>query len=120
MMAETLRDGAGRVIELRRLGVVEQLRLFKALGPELAENRAYLGLARVAASVAAVDGVPVPFPAGEAGIEAVLERLGEAGVEAVAAAISGPARRRRWPRRETEPAPRADRLPVSGRLRGAV
>lgn len=89
-MVDQVRDKAGRVIELRRLGVVEQLRLFKVLGPELAENRAYVGLARVAAAVAAVDGVPVPFPSGEAGIEAALDRLGEDGVEAVAAVIAGP------------------------------
>lgn len=89
-MADQVRDAAGRVIELRRLGVVEQLRLFKVLGPELSENRAYVGLARVAAAVAAVEGVPVPFPANEAGIEAVLERLGEAGVEEVAGALAGP------------------------------
>jgi hypothetical protein len=91
MMPGTVTDTAGRAIELRRLGVVEQLRLFKVLGPELSENRAYVGLARVAAAVAAVDGVPVPFPVGEAGIEAVLERLGEDGVEVVAAALTGPA-----------------------------
>jgi len=89
-MADSVQDKAGRVIALRRLGVVEQLRLFKVLGPELAENRAYVGLARVAAAVAAVDGIPVPFPAGEAGIEAVLERLGEDGVEAVGGALLGP------------------------------
>lgn len=87
-MLDNVRDKAGRLIELRRLGVVEQLRLFKILGPELSENRAYVGLARVAASVAAVDGVPVLFPAGESGIEAVLERLGEDGVEAVAVAMT--------------------------------
>ncbi len=85
-----MQDKAGRVIELRRLGVVEQLRLFKVLGPDLAENRAYVGLARVAAAVATVDGVPVPFPAGEAGIESTLDRLGEEGVEAVAAALTHP------------------------------
>lgn len=89
-MADSVQDKAGRVIALRRLGVVEQLRLFKVLGPELAENRAYVGLARVAAAVAALDGIPVPFPAGEAGIEAVLERLGEDGVAAVGAALLGP------------------------------
>jgi hypothetical protein len=88
-MADIVRDRAGRAIELRRVGVVEQLRLFKILGPELAENRAYVGLARVAAAVAAVEGIPVPFPSGEAGVEAVLERLGDDGVEAVAAAIAG-------------------------------
>ncbi|MDE2238453.1 MAG: hypothetical protein KGJ73_00815 [Rhodospirillales bacterium] len=82
-MAQSVTDKAGRVLELRRVGVLEQLRLYKALGPELSENQAYMGLARVAAAVAAVDGVPLPFPAHEAGIEAALERLGEDGVEAV-------------------------------------
>ncbi len=90
-MADQLRDRAGRVIELRRLGVVEQLRLFKVLGPELSENRAYVGLARMAAAVAMVDGVPVPFPVNEVGIEAALERLGDDGVEAVGGALAGPA-----------------------------
>lgn len=86
-MVESVKDKAGRVLELRRVGVLEQLRLFKALGPELSENRAYVGLARVAAAVAMVDGVPLPFPAHEAGIEAALERLGEDGVEAVGQAL---------------------------------
>ena len=83
MMPQSVKDKTGRELQLRRMGVLEQLRLFKALGPELSENRAYMGLARIAASVAVVDGVPLPFPAHEAGIEAALERLGEDGVEAV-------------------------------------
>lgn len=87
-MMDSVTDKTGRVIELRRLGVVEQLRLFKILGPELSENRAYVGLARVAAAVAAVDGVPVPFPAGEAGVESILERLGEDGVTAIAGTMA--------------------------------
>ncbi len=86
-MADSVKDKAGRVLELRRIGVLEQLRLFKALGPELSENRAYMGLARIAAAVAVVDGVPLPFPAHEAGVEAALERLGEDGVEAVGDAL---------------------------------
>lgn len=89
-MPEVVRDRAGRLIELRRMGVVEQLRLFKVLGPELSENRAYVGLARIAAAVAAVEAVPVPFPLGESGIEAILERLDEDGVAAVAAALAEP------------------------------
>lgn len=86
-MAQSVTDKNGRVLELRRVGVLEQLRLFKALGAELSENRAYMGLARVAAAVALVDGVPLPFPAHEAAIEAALERLGEDGVEAVGQAL---------------------------------
>lgn len=86
-MVESVKDKAGRVLELRRVGVLEQLRLFKALGPELSENRAYMGLARVAAAVAMVDGVPLPFPAHEAAVEAALERLGEDGVDTVGQAL---------------------------------
>ena len=86
-MVESVKDKAGRVLELRRVGVLEQLRLFKALGPELSENRAYMGLARVAAAVAMVDGVPLPFPAHEAAVEAALERLSEDGVDAVGQAL---------------------------------
>lgn len=82
-MADSVKDKTGRMLELRRLGVLEQLRLFKALGPELSENRAYVGLARIAAAVAMVDGVPLPFPTNEAAIEAALERLGEVGADAV-------------------------------------
>ncbi|WP_026438914.1 hypothetical protein [Acidocella facilis] len=86
-MAQSVTDAKGRVIELRRMGVLEQLRLYKVLGPELSENRAYIGLARIAAAVSSVDGVPLPFPGSEAGIEAALERLDEEGVAAVGEAL---------------------------------
>jgi hypothetical protein len=92
-MGDVVSDRSGRKMELRRVGVVEQLRLFKALGPELSENRAYFGLAKLAAAIAMIDDVPVPLPANEAGIEAVLERLGDDGVEAVGAYLSADAER---------------------------
>jgi hypothetical protein len=89
-MDRVITDKAGRTLTLRRVGVLETLRLYKALGPELSVNEAYMGLAMIAASVAVLDGVPLPFPHGEAGVEASLERLGEDGAAAVAAAISPP------------------------------
>jgi len=81
-------DRAGRRLALRRVGVLETLRLYKALGPELSLNEAYVGLAIVAASVAMVDELPLPFPASEAAVEALLERLGDDGAAAVAAAVA--------------------------------
>lgn len=87
-MSDSVIDKSGRVLELRRFGVLEQLRLFKCLGPELSENRAYMGLARVASSVAMIDGVPMLFPTHEAAVESILERLGEDGVEAVSSALT--------------------------------
>jgi hypothetical protein len=86
-MERIVTDKSGRSLSLRRVGVLETLRLYKALGPELSVNEAYMGLAVIAGSVAVLDGVPMPFPASEAAVEACLERLGEAGTEAVAAAI---------------------------------
>jgi hypothetical protein len=86
-MVEIIVPKDGRKIELRRIGVLEQLRLFKALGPDLSENRAYFGLARIAAAIAMIDGVPVPFPANEGAIEAILDRLGDSAVEAIGAEL---------------------------------
>jgi hypothetical protein len=88
MMERMITDQAGRTLTLRRVGVLETLRLYKALGPELSVNEAYMGLAVIAASVAVLDGVPMPFPANEGGIENLLDRLGEDGAAAVAAALA--------------------------------
>jgi hypothetical protein len=82
-MNDVLVDKAGRTIMLRRIGVLEQLRLYKALGPELARNDVYMALAMTAASAAMIDGIPVPFPINESGIEAAVERLGDAGIAAI-------------------------------------
>jgi len=82
-MVDVVTDKAGRKIQLRSMGVVEQLRLYKALGPSLSLNDPYFDLAFIAASVAMIDDVPVPFPTSEPTVEAILERLGKGGVAAV-------------------------------------
>lgn len=86
-MSQNVIDKSGRVLGVRRFGVLEQLRLFKSLGAELSENRAYMGLARIAASVAMIDGIPMMFPTHETAVEAILERLGEDGVDAISAIL---------------------------------
>jgi hypothetical protein len=78
-------DGDGRRLALRRVGAVEQLRIFKALGPILSENVPYLNGALVAAAM--IDDLPLPFPANEAAVEAALERIGLEAMALVAAAI---------------------------------
>ena len=60
---------------------------FLPLLPELSVNRSYLGMAIVASSVSMIDDVPLPVPVNEAGVEAVMERLGDDGAAAVSAAI---------------------------------
>jgi hypothetical protein len=85
--APEVTDAAGRVLTLRRLTALDKLRLFKAAGPVLAQNQPWLGMALLACSVAAIDGVPVPPPANEAQIEALVQLLGDGGIAAVAAGI---------------------------------
>lgn len=84
---ESVTDAAGRKLGLRRLSALDKLRLLKAAGPGLAQNEPWLGMAMLAASVAEIDGVPVPLPGNEAQIEAAVGRLGDDGIAAVAAAV---------------------------------
>lgn len=81
---EDVIDGDGRKLTVRRLGALDRLRLFKAAGPLLAQNPPWLGMALIASSVMAIDDVPVPAPATETQIEAMVARLGDEGVSAVA------------------------------------
>jgi len=87
MMMQDVLDSGGRVLTLRRLTALDRLRLYKAIGAVLAENAPYLGMALLAISVMAIDGVPIPLPGSEGQLEGILQRLGDAGIEAVAAAL---------------------------------
>ena len=81
-------DALGRRLSLRRPTALDKLRLFKAAGPVLAHNQPWLGIALYAASVTAIDDVPVPPPASETQIEALVARLGDEGLAAVAEALA--------------------------------
>ena len=85
-VTETI-DALGRRLALRRLTALDKLRLFKAAGPLLAQNPPWLGTALLAASVTAIDDIPVPPPVSEAQIEAIVQRLGDEGINAVGAAL---------------------------------
>lgn len=84
----TVTDTDGRRLDLRTLNALDKLRLFKAAGPALSRNEPWLGMALLACSVSAIDDVPVPMPADERGIEALVQRLGDAGLAAVAGALA--------------------------------
>jgi len=86
--AATVRDGLGRTLSLRRLTALDKLRLFKAAGPVLAQNPLWLGMATLACAVTEIDTIPVPPPANEAQIEAIVARLGDEGIAAIAAALT--------------------------------
>jgi hypothetical protein len=95
LATRAVRDAEGRVLQVKRLTALDRLRLFKAVGPALAQNASYLGMAALAASVVDIDGVPVPAPVSEAQVEALVGRLGENGIAAAADAWADA-------RRETE------------------
>jgi hypothetical protein len=69
-------DASGRVLTIRRPSTLDRLHLFKAVGPTLAANDRYLGLAMLAFTVVAIDGVPIPQPSNEHQIEAAIQRQG--------------------------------------------
>lgn len=87
MNGDIITDSRGRRITIRKVGVLETLRLYKALGPSLSINGAYMSAASIAAGAAMIDEVPMPFPSSEAGVELLLERLGDEGVAALVEAI---------------------------------
>ncbi len=82
-------DAHGRQLSLRRMTVLDKLRLFKAAGPALAQNGPWLGVALLACSVSSIDDIPVPMPANEQQIEALVGRLGDSGIAAAATALAG-------------------------------
>ena len=84
----TVMDEGGRALEIRRPTALDRLRLLRAVGPVGAQNDRYLGMAMLAACVTSVDGVPLPFPGNEAGVEANVQRLGDAGLAAAARALA--------------------------------
>jgi len=86
--ALSVTDAHGRRIGLRRLNALDKLRLFKAAGPTLSQNQHWLGMAVLACSVSAIDDVPVPAPANEMQIEAIVARLGDVGIAAIADTLS--------------------------------
>jgi len=84
----TITDSHGRRLALRYLTALDKLRLLKAAGPALAPNTPWMGLALLAASVTAIDDIPVPQPATETQVEALVARLGDEGLAAVSDALA--------------------------------
>jgi hypothetical protein len=80
-------DATGRILTIRRPTTLDRLRLFKAVGPSLATNERYLGIAVLAFCVTAIDGIPVPQPTNEQYLEQAVQRLGDHGIAAVADAL---------------------------------
>ncbi len=81
-------DATGRRLQVQKPTVLDKLRLFKAVGPDMAQNPPYLGLALTACAVKFIDDVPVPHPSNEQQIENLILRLGDAGMNAAGTVVT--------------------------------
>jgi len=78
----TVSDERGRVIKLKKPGVLAQFRLIEALG-ETAKNEVYMGMVLPLIFVTSIDDDPVYQPASKREVEALIQRLDEDGIAAV-------------------------------------
>jgi hypothetical protein len=76
---QTVTDSEGRVITFRGVSVFEQAKLLRIMKPEQAQNFSYLAMVMVFLQVRSIDGVPMPWPASEALLDAHMEKVGDAG-----------------------------------------
>lgn len=83
LRAETITDGKGRRILLRKPGVLTQYRIVESVGPELAANLTYMNMVNPLTWVAEIDGDPIALPKSKLQIEALITRLDDEGLEAV-------------------------------------
>jgi hypothetical protein len=63
-------DSRHRRIAIKKLGVLDRMRLFEGLGSTLSENTAYLTYALTIACVTKIERNPVPFPSKKTMLEA--------------------------------------------------
>jgi hypothetical protein len=78
----TVTDALGRVIKIKKPGVLAQYRLIEALG-DSAQNQTYMGMVLPLIYVTAIDDLAVHQPKSKMQVEALIQQLDEAGIEAV-------------------------------------
>ena len=76
---ETATGGDGRVFTFRKVGVVQQARILRAIGPAQSDNAPYVNMVFEASMVSDIDGVPLPFPTNERQIDTMIDKVGDAG-----------------------------------------
>lgn len=83
LVPDTIKDAKGRVLTLRTINVLQQVRLLRAIGPDQARNQPYVEIVMMAASVDNIDGVPIPMPTNERLIDLAIDRIGDDGFAAL-------------------------------------
>lgn len=76
---EVLTDARGRKITIRKINVLDQVKLLRAIGPTQSSNQPYVQIVMMVASVADIDGVPLAMPTNETHIDALVRRIGDEG-----------------------------------------
>ena len=76
---EVLTDARGRKITMRKINVLDQVKLLRAIGPTQSSNQPYVQIVMMVASVADIDGVPLVMPTTEQHIDALIRRIGDEG-----------------------------------------
>lgn len=82
----TVTDARGRVLTLKKPGVLAQLRLVKALG-DTAANDTYRLMVLPVLYVSMIDGDVVPPPSSELEVEALFQQLDDDGLRAIGEAV---------------------------------
>lgn len=82
----TTTDSRGRIIKLKKPGVLAQYRLVEMMG-DSAKNEVYMGMVLPVVFVCEIDGDAVPFPMSKSEVEALIQRLDEDGLAAVMKAM---------------------------------
>lgn len=80
---KTVHDSRGRTIVYRPLSILDQARLYRAIGAEHSGNSAYMNLVNVTAAVVSIDGEPGPPITSMLMVEARMEWLGDEGYAAI-------------------------------------
>lgn len=86
MATVAVTDKIGRVITLKKPGILAQYRLVEAAG-DSAKNDVYMRMLLPLIYVTAIDGDPVAQPVNKLQIEALIQRLDYGGIEAINADI---------------------------------
>jgi hypothetical protein len=76
-------DALGRKITIRKLSLLDNLRLMEGMGPALAGNRPYMAHVEYLASVVSIDGSAEPIMTTKIQVEALAQRLDNDGLDAV-------------------------------------
>ena len=80
---KTVVDSRGRTIIWRTMSILDQAKLYRAVGAENSKNQAYMNLVNVAGAVLTIDGEIGPIPTTMLFAEMRVEWLGDEGYEAI-------------------------------------